>query len=604
MAAISIQVPYPVFYDRDGLPLDNGRIYIGDANQDPITNPLATYYDEALTIPAAQPLITSAGYIYRNGTPAQIYVDANDFSISVYDNKNLFVYSFPSATGIGVDAASIEYDPPFPGAVTSGYTVADKLSQSVSVQDFGAVGDGVTDDTAAFDAAIATQKAVFVPRGTYKVSKFAAIDFDGFCIFGEGPDSSVIVTNDTTNDLFTFGDGVTLIYSPEIRDLSFETSVTKTAGYLVAVDKVFGTLIQRVRVNGYFGVCDLYAAQFTTLRDIHAVLMTPNTGKMISARSDGTSSNLIIDNFQGDGGPGTQPYAGLYVEEWDGVFIYSSQFNRAGNALVFAPPAGTNFDHMFCVNSSFDTCTGNGIVVSDNGGTTRRVRFSNSWTGSHGNNGIYVEDGAQLNGFSFADGWIVSNNGNGVYFANSVTDFHLEGTVIAGNGKLNPDTYSGIYVDDSTSPISFENFQIIGCKIGLYGDFIDSQKYGFEVKPLTGPEFNQFVVVGNDFTGNLSGAVSFALSSFPANRMVTGNVGFVTEATGTATQLAANSSVTVTHGCAFTPTAGDIVITASTAWGNANRVWVANITTTTFDIVTDAAPSSGNIGWGWKVNIQ
>ena len=154
MAALSIQVPYPVFYDRDGQPLDNGNIYIGVANLDPVTNPLQVYYDEALTITASQPLVTSGGYVYRNGTPTQLYVNATDFSITVNDSKNLFVYSFPEATGIGVGAASIEYDPPFTGAVTSGYTVADKLSQTVSVQDFGAVGDGVTDDTAAIQAAL------------------------------------------------------------------------------------------------------------------------------------------------------------------------------------------------------------------------------------------------------------------------------------------------------------------------------------------------------------------------------------------------------------------------------------------------------------------
>jgi hypothetical protein len=175
MAALSIQVPYPVFYDRDGQPLDNGNIYIGVANLDPVTNPLQVYYDEALTITASQPLVTSGGYVYRNGTPAQLYVNATDFSITVNDSKDLFVYSFPEATGIGVGAASIEYDPPFVGAVTSGYTVAEKLSQTISVQDFGATGDGVTNDAAAINAAATALQGLgggtlVFPIGTYYIA--------------------------------------------------------------------------------------------------------------------------------------------------------------------------------------------------------------------------------------------------------------------------------------------------------------------------------------------------------------------------------------------------------------------------------------------------
>lgn len=153
MAALSVQVPYPVFYDRDGQPLDNGNIYIGVANLDPVTNPLQVYYDEALTITASQPIKTSNGYIYRNGTPAQIYVNASNFSITVNDRKNLLVYNFPDGVGSSLNANDVEYNPPFTGAVTSDYTVSDKLSQSVSIRDFGVVGDG-TDETTKIQTAV------------------------------------------------------------------------------------------------------------------------------------------------------------------------------------------------------------------------------------------------------------------------------------------------------------------------------------------------------------------------------------------------------------------------------------------------------------------
>ena len=92
MTAMPVAIPYPVFYDRDGQPLDNGSVYIGVANLDPVTNPLQVYYDDALTITAAQPLKTSNGYVYRNGTPTSLYVNAS-YSLRVQDADKTTVYN-------------------------------------------------------------------------------------------------------------------------------------------------------------------------------------------------------------------------------------------------------------------------------------------------------------------------------------------------------------------------------------------------------------------------------------------------------------------------------------------------------------------------------
>lgn len=49
-------------------------------------------------------------------------------------------------------------------------TAQDKIREWVSVKDFGAVGDGIADDTAAFQAALDTGKEVRVPDGTYLIT--------------------------------------------------------------------------------------------------------------------------------------------------------------------------------------------------------------------------------------------------------------------------------------------------------------------------------------------------------------------------------------------------------------------------------------------------
>lgn len=65
-------------------------------------------------------------------------------------------------------ANQVGYLPSGAGAVAT--TVQAKLRQSVSVRDYGAVGDGVVNDSAAFAAAAAVSKYVVVPKGTYLLS--------------------------------------------------------------------------------------------------------------------------------------------------------------------------------------------------------------------------------------------------------------------------------------------------------------------------------------------------------------------------------------------------------------------------------------------------
>jgi hypothetical protein len=93
---VSIFPPYPIFTDRDGQPLDGGQIFIGTANLDPIVNPIAVFFDAAMTISAPQPLTTLGGYIVDgSGIASNIYC-ATDFSILIRSRQGISLVSAPS----------------------------------------------------------------------------------------------------------------------------------------------------------------------------------------------------------------------------------------------------------------------------------------------------------------------------------------------------------------------------------------------------------------------------------------------------------------------------------------------------------------------------
>ena len=92
MSALSVEPPYPAFAGTDGQPLEDGFINVGVVNLNPITNPIAAFFDAALTIPAAQPIRTSGGYPVYQGTPARFYV-GSDYSIQVKDKNGSVVYT-------------------------------------------------------------------------------------------------------------------------------------------------------------------------------------------------------------------------------------------------------------------------------------------------------------------------------------------------------------------------------------------------------------------------------------------------------------------------------------------------------------------------------
>lgn len=96
-------------------------------------------------------------------------------------------------------------------------TLQDKLDDVASVRDFGAVGDGTTDDTAAINRALyelfareqitRVRRSLFFPAGTYLVTD--TIKVPSYAkIYGEGPDSTTITSTDITGPVMQTADSL------------------------------------------------------------------------------------------------------------------------------------------------------------------------------------------------------------------------------------------------------------------------------------------------------------------------------------------------------------------------------------------------------------
>lgn len=239
------------FFTDDGVPLSGGKIYTYAAGT---TTPLATYTSRSATTANANPIILDAA----GRTPQQIWAtegqlykyvvrDANDVLIRTWDNIGGSVVASDLAQGLAASngatlvgltgfknqIGTVDNLADATGADWIGYTsvgtiaapatarsIQDKLRDFVSVKDFGAVGDGITDDTAAFQRAynalsasrtsppaLTTNRGVgtiFVPKGKYLINGTVTIDAAyGLRFVGEGCTVSAIVTTVDTGNLFS-----------------------------------------------------------------------------------------------------------------------------------------------------------------------------------------------------------------------------------------------------------------------------------------------------------------------------------------------------------------------------------------------------------------
>jgi hypothetical protein len=178
-------------------------------------------------------------------------------------NKNgSLVYSAPAATErysdvvvSGVNAEDVIYDPPFTNAVQT--NVEARLAQVVSVKDFGAVGDGVADDTVAIQTAMDSgATTIYFPQGVYRVTDTITQKAE---LLGESNlygFASVIEMDNATPKTILVGANGQVLTDSRIKDITNMVIRGKSNQTKIHTG-VFGNLYQNCISNSFFQNLDV-----------------------------------------------------------------------------------------------------------------------------------------------------------------------------------------------------------------------------------------------------------------------------------------------------------------------------------------------------------
>lgn len=377
-----------------------------------------------------------------------------------------------------------------------------------NVLDYGAVGDGTTNDTAAIQAAIdainakSTNGAVYLPSGTYKTTAALVVPY-GVSIFGDGATASTLQCEDCDGLSFTsFGYQIGSMFYEDFGLTA--NSGTNRAG-VVALDDAStqdGLYLNRLRFYGW-NQCIVMSSDWNcTISDC----VGQNINQAVNlAQGDGQAIGIRILNnrfTKASGGLGAADQYAIVLsattEFIESVHILTNQiygfvknvtiakgyfvnivgndFSGTGNVIEFDTPTGG-----YTIQNNFIEVVGNsacGIYIPSVGS------IDNTFRTEIQNNNIQVASGTPAYGIDIGQGggsyqWNILIDNNTISgFATADIRLVAGGyTTISNNRCISASATQSMYIDTITGgSVAVENNRCLkAITLGNVADYPDGK---------------------------------------------------------------------------------------------------------------------------------